>query len=216
MVSKKSIFWQSFLVAVLIFAIGITLGVYFEQIRNDKASIISYSSEISLFDTLSWINLAESSDLSLQEAVRANMEFANKIYNEARELEKYDDSTKMTESIKIIHRRYDLLRTILWINTIKLRKQYPELNYVVYLYKYDSQDIEQRARQATFSRVLIELKERNGDGFVLIPIAVNSNISSLDYLMSHYNLTEVPVILINENIRITEIPTVQELERYLK
>src|SRR3989344_4692104 len=163
LISKKHVFWQAFFVTVLLFLIGLILGVYFE----------------------------------------------------VRELEFLDDSNKITKATKSLHRKYDLLRAILWVNTIKIREDYPDLNSVVYLYIYDTADIEVKSKQIVMSKVLSDLKEKKGKELILIPIAVDSDISSLDYLLQKYDLTEFPIIFINEAYKISDVPSVEELESYL-
>jgi len=213
--SRKHVFWEALLVAILVFGLGIILGVYLEQIRTDQADLIYYQSEVSLFDSLAWINLMDSLEFSSAELVQANLDFADKIYDEARSLEKFDDANKVTQSLKMVHRKYDLQRTVLWMNTIKLKQRASGINDLVYFYIYDTEDIELKAKQIVFSRVLGDLKQKKGNDFVLIPIAVDSDIASLNYLLDFYNVEIFPSILVNEETLITEVPTVGELEAHL-
>src|SRR3989344_3887705 len=116
LISKKHVFWQAFFVTVLLFLIGLILGVYLEQLRSDRLSVDFYESEVSLYDSLLLSDLLESSQISSQEIVEANFDFADRIYFEVRELEFLDDSNKITKATKSLHRKYDLLRAILLVN----------------------------------------------------------------------------------------------------
>ena len=122
----------------------------------------------------------------------------------------------MTDSIKSVHRKYDLLRTLLWMNVIDLKKRCGNIDSIVYFYSYGTDSIEIKSKQAVFSNVLGDLKEKRGNDFVLIPIATNQDIQSLSYLLGAYNIGESPVILINEKVAIYEPKTVSEIESYLK
>lgn len=215
MVSSKHVFWQALLVTILIFALGFILGVYLEQIRSDRSNVLLYESETDLFDTLTFTDLFESHELSCEEMTSMNLRFADKIYTEAQVLEKYDEASKVVDSLKAIHRKYDLLRTVLWINSIKLQEKC-NTNNVVYFYEYNTDDLIKRSKQITFSRVLEDLKQERGEDFVLIPIAVNMEINSLDYLLEYYNVSKFPAVLINGETLVTEVSSVEELEGYLK
>lgn len=62
-----------------------------------------------------------------------------------------------------------------------------------------------------------ELKQNQGDKVMLIPMAGDNNLTSVSIMMNKYNITEseLPVILIDEKIKITELKTIEELEKNL-
>ena len=124
--NKKHVFWQAFFLTILFFFLGLVLGVYLEQLRSDDSNIIFYQSETSLYDSFALSKLLDNSLISCDELADANVNFADKIYEEAKELERFDSSSKLTDSIKIIHRKYDLLRTLLWMNLIEVKEETSE------------------------------------------------------------------------------------------
>ncbi|MFH1325818.1 MAG: hypothetical protein ABIH49_03580 [archaeon] len=212
--SKKHVFWQAFFLTVLFFSLGLVFGVYVEQLREDSLSVTFYNSETSLYDAFALGNLI-GENISCNELMDAHINFADKIYEEARELEKFDEANKLTESVKVIHKKYDLLRTLLWMNVISLREKCPEVNSVVYLYIYDSDDVYIKSNQIVWSRILQDLKEEKSDSIILIPIAVNQDISSLDYLLKKYGVKNYPAVIINGKNIIYSFETAEELENYL-
>ncbi|PIN93651.1 hypothetical protein COU56_03330 [Candidatus Pacearchaeota archaeon CG10_big_fil_rev_8_21_14_0_10_31_9] len=214
--SNKHVFWQALLITFLIFALGLVFGVYIEEIRNDNANTIFYQSETDLFDTLSLAYLLNSQELSCQELGEVYVKFADKIYLEARNVRQFDDSSKITSSTKYIHKKYDLLRTILWINIIDIQKKCPDINSIVYLYEYNTDDLNKKAEQGVFAKILSDLKDKEGNSFILIPIAVDNDIYSLNSFIDSKNIKEFPVIIINDKNYIYNLTTVEELEKYLK
>ena len=67
--------------------------------------------------------------------IDAHIEFANKIYEEAFVLEQYEDSGKITDGFRLAHKKYDLLRTLLWIDATKtIERCRSDLSIFVYLY----------------------------------------------------------------------------------
>src|SRR3989344_2453173 len=145
--SKKHVFWQALFLTGFFFLLGLLFGVYIEQLRGDNFNTAFYESEVSLYDSLALAKLSEGNLSSCEEFKDALVNFADKIYEEARGLERYDEKTKLTESIKSIHRKYDLLRTLLWINIIDAKAKCGEINSVVYLYIYDTEDIGVKSEQ---------------------------------------------------------------------
>ncbi len=100
------------------------------------------------------------------------MIFADKIYEEAKKLERYDNANKITDRVLHLHKRYDLLRTILWNKIIENKAQCnASANTVVYLYNYLTEDIGEISTQKTMSNYLTRLKNENAEIVVLIPIA---------------------------------------------
>ena len=147
--SKKHVFWQAFFLTMLFFALGMVLGVYLEQTRTDNANIVFYQSETSLYDSFALGKLLENPSVLCEDLEMASVDFANQIYEEARELERFDKSNKLTESLKTIHRKYDLLRTLLWMNILETKEKCSGINTVVYLYNYDEEDIDIRSQQCS-------------------------------------------------------------------
>ncbi|HLA23326.1 MAG TPA: hypothetical protein VJZ93_02210 [Candidatus Nanoarchaeia archaeon] len=212
----KHVFWQAFFLTLLFFLMGLVLGIYLEQTRSDDSNFAFYQSETSLYDSFVLGSLIESPIVSCDKIKKEYVNFADKIYYEARELEEDDTSNKITDSAKAIHKKYDLLRTFLWADLIKFKNICGNVNTVVYLYEYDSEKIEVKSKQVVWSRILEELKNSKGEGVILIPIAADQEISSLDYLINIFEIREFPAVIINEENVFYEHKTSEELEKYLK
>lgn len=213
--SKKHVFWQAFFLTILFFFLGLILGIYLEQTRVDNANVAFYQSESSLYDSFALGKLSENPSITCDDLKSASVDFANQIYEEARDLEKFDDSNKLTKSLKVVHRKYDLLRTLLWMNIMSFKESCGEINTAVYLYEYNTENIEIKSKQIVWSRILEDLKNEKGDDLILIPIAVDQNLVSLDYLIKTYELTDFPAVILNEKNIFYEHKTVKELETYL-
>ena len=213
---KRHVFWQALLVTALIFSLGIVFGIYIEQIRADESNILFINSESSLFDTIALISYLDNENISCKELISSQIIFADKIYGEAKLLEEYDESSKITDSLKAVHKKYDLLRTILWINSIKVKEKCSGFNIVVYLYEYNSDDISVKSKQGIWSKVLADLKGIEGNKLILIPIAVDNDVTTLSIMLNHYNIKEYTVVIINEEIVITDVSPAEELEKYLE
>ncbi len=214
--SSKHAFWQALIVAVAVFGVGIVAGFFLESYRADAVKLTLLDSEIRVLDEQLRQRALEQQNASCALAEQSLLDFADRIYLEARELESYDSASKFSKSFDILHRRYDLLRTLLWQDSIQLRERCAlSFHTLVYLYEYDPEDIEMRARQSYYSRMLIEIKERYGGDILLIPIATNMDLSSVDALLTTYNISESPAIFIDDRYAVTTIITREELERII-
>ncbi|MBS3070925.1 hypothetical protein J4407_01330 [Candidatus Pacearchaeota archaeon] len=211
--SKKHVFWQALFLTILFFALGFVMGIYLEQLRVNNVNYLFYQSETSLYDSFALGKLPENPSISCDELKNANVDFANQIYDEAKQLEQFDESSKLTESLNTIHRKYDLLRTLLWMNVINMKQkcQNTSVNTVVYLYEYNTNEIQKKSEQIVWSRILQDLKKEKGDDVILIPIAVDQEIVSLDYLIKTYDVGEYPAVVINEKYVLYELKTTEEL-----
>ena len=191
------------------------IGAGFERGKLDEIEQYYTKSEI-LFMDLFALNERIDSDDTCEVLINSNIQLADNIYAEAFVLEKYEDAGKITEGLRLAHRKYDMLRTYLWMNTIDISgKCKGEFSSVVYLYEYDPDDLAIKATQNVWAKVLFDLKQEKGSEIVLIPIAVNSGLVSLDTLLGDFEISKYPVVIINEEFVVEELSSVEDLEVHL-
>src|SRR3989344_4723671 len=89
---------------------------------------------------------------------------------------------------------------------------------VVYFYNFNEQDINKKAKQNVYSNQLREIKEYKGDKMLLIPIAGNINVSSINLLLDVYDIKEsdLPVIVIDGKIKVMDIKKLEDLKKYFE
>jgi len=217
--SEKNVFWEALLVTVLVFAIGIILGVVLENWRTSKVDDFFQYSEIELLDIKTQNEVYSLGDLDCEFVIKENLLFADRIYEEAKVLIKYDGAARLTDAIKLEHKKYDILRALLWVNSIKIKKECKSRYHnVVYIYDYNDPSLDTGNKQGVFSKLLGDLKEEKGEDMLLIPMAGDNNLSSINILMARYNITEeeLPVILIDEKTKVTEVLTLEELGKLVR
>jgi len=61
--------------------------------------------------------------------------------------------------------------------------------------------------------MLEDMKEKNKDKMLLIPIAGNLDLASIDLILKDYGIEELPVILIDEDEIVSDLITFDELEQ---
>lgn len=214
--SNKNVFWEALIITIFIFGIGILIGIFLENSRADKISDIYLKSEIDLLDVKIQSEILSIRDLNCDKAIEENIKFGDKIYEDAKLLQRYEEASRITEYLREQHRRYDLLRTLFWLNSIKIKEKCgKEFDTLVYLYDYSSENQEEKSKQEVFSRFLEELKAEKGNELLLIPIAKNMNLSSLDLMIDNFDISKTSII-VNEDLVISEINELKKINDYVK
>ena len=192
------------------------IGAAFERNKLDEVEQYYAKSEVLFMDLYALNDRIDSQAETCGVLINTTIELADNIYEEAFLLEKYDNSGKITEGLRIVHRKYDMLRTLLWMNSIKISEKCKgDFNAVVYLYEYDSKDLAKKATQNVWGRLLFDLKQEKGNKILLIPIAVNSDLISLDALIEPFGIRKIPAVVIDETYVIEELSSVEDLKIYL-
>lgn len=219
MKKSRSVFWQALILTAVVFAIGIFLGIAYEGRKLDEVNDYYVLSEIFLMDSFALSKLTDAistGTVGCDVLIEKNIEFADKIYEEAYVLEKYEESGKLSEALKVLHKKYDLLRTLLWINLIDMPYQCKkDISVVVYLYEYETEDLTKKATNKVWEKILFDLKQEMGGKIILIPIAADSGLTSLNLLISQYDIPEYPVVIIDNKV-ISQIDSVDNLRDYFK
>ncbi|MCK4552673.1 hypothetical protein KAT80_00525 [Candidatus Pacearchaeota archaeon] len=216
MANQKYVFLQALIIAFVIFNIGIFLGYKLETSRIDKINNWYLQSEIELLDQRIQKDAFEFLELNCDAMVEENINFADRIYEEAMIINKYEKANRINDDIILQHKRYDLLRTLFWINSMKIKEKCnSDYHNLVYFYQYNDVSIEKKAKQKVFSNLLFQIKEEKKAEIMLIPIAADNNIGSINLLLDKYNITELPTILIDEKIKLTAIGGVEDIREHL-
>lgn len=211
--NSKNAFWQALIFTIIIFIIGIIIGFFLENYRSDKLEVNLINSEINLIDLQLRNDLIGDFNISCQDAKESTFNFADMIYFESSKLEVFESNSKFTKTLFLLHKRYDLLRMMLWNQAMNVKNRCEgDFHIVVYLYEYNVEDIDQKSKQAYFSRALFDLKQKYPEKILLIPMAANTQIESINLVKDKYFLYEFPVIIIDNEKVLYDIESVDELE----
>ena len=214
--SEKHVFWEALLIAIFIFSVGILLGVILENWRTASIEELYFQSELQLLDLRIQSEIFSFKDFDCDNAVQENINFGDKIFEEALLLQELEESQTLTETLKLQHKKYDLLRTLFWVNSIKIKERCRNpFHTVVYIYEYRP-DFDTGARQTAFSKFLSDLKNEVGHEIVLIPIAGNMDLVSTESMMREYGVRRLPVVIVDEEHKIYEIDDLSRIESLVK
>jgi hypothetical protein len=216
MVNSKNAFWQALIVTIFVFVAGLVLGFYIELSNVSKSDFLIRSSEVDFLDQqIKTSQLSSQLNLSCESAKQNLFDFADEIYLDALEFEKEGAQSKLTEEQRdVLHKRYDLLRVNLWLESLKLRDRCNEsFHTVLYFFDYGSSDVDVKSEQTVLSLVLLDLKNKYPDEILLLPIAANLNLGSIDIVKENYNIVDSPSLIIDESLVLNYLVTLEELEQ---
>lgn len=213
--AQKRIFWEALVLSLFVFGLGITLGFFIENSRSQKIDLLYTYSETELLDVRLQSDIFGLALVNCNDSINENMKFADKVYEEAKMLTEYEDAQRLSDSLILQHKKYDLLRASIWINSIKIKENCnASYHNIIYFYQYNEPDVNKKAEQEIFSRVLEEVKSKNQEKVLLLPIAGDLGEVSIQALEKQYNITSLPTVLIDEKVKITELETSEQLEKY--
>lgn len=215
--SKHRIFAETLILTLLIVLIGFFIGFFAESYRTNKIENDYRSFEISSLDiSLQNYYYQIMDEASCEIAVEENFIFADKIYNQGLLIEKYEESSDLSQGILLEKKKYVLLKTQLWLNSILLKEKCNKpFHTVVYVYSQEENDAKQ-AEQNAVSNVLKMLKERKKNDIILLPIAGDLGLDIVDMQLRAYNITYFPSVIIDEKNILEGFHSIEELESYLK
>jgi len=215
--NQKMIFLYALIITLVVFNLGIFMGYMLESSRLDKINILYSNAELELFDQMAQKESLGALNINCKTLVEENIKFGDKVFQEALEIQKYEEANRMSGDIIFQHKRFDLLRTLFWMNSIKIKQNCnSDYHNVVYFYKYNNPSINQESKQKFFSNLLEQIKTKEGEKVMLIPIAGDNDIPSINLLVNQFDITEFPTILIDEKTKLTDIKNASELENFLK
>ena len=215
--SKYKIFIDTLILTILILVIGFAIGFLVESQRINNLSNTYKNFEIKQLDLQLQSYYFESLDKShCNQAIKENLIFADNLYNEGLLIEKYEKANQITPDILTEKKRYVLLKTQLWLNSIKLKRQCNNsFHTIVYVYSQNP-DLIKEAEQSAISKTLKEVKDELNNTIILIPIAGDLQLNSVSMQLRTYNVTSLPAVIIDERKVLEGFHSKQEILDLLK
>ncbi|MEK6908998.1 MAG: hypothetical protein AABX23_03025 [Nanoarchaeota archaeon] len=208
---SKHAFWQALVFTVVVFFFGMLLGFYLELNQSQSIYTDLVNSELNILDEQVRQRLITDSNLSCELGKESLFTFADKIYDDAIDLEEVDGTGRIGD-LTVLHKRYDLLRTLLLLEAEKLKERcLQDFHIVTYLYYYNVENIDISSKQNYLSNLVFDLKTENPDEVILIPIAIDTDVASVDLLVKSLDSKTYPMIIVNKELIITDLIGFEQL-----
>lgn len=217
MQTRYRVFLESAIVALLMLLIGFAVGLYIESLRTDAIVKNVQAYELQALDLKLqnyYYQIMDSA--SCEQAIKQNFIFADDIYSKGLDLEKYEEANQISDSLRLEKKRYVLLKTELWLNSLLLKEKCGEpFDTIVYFYAGEPDNSALVARQKILSNVLSTVKEKHGNSIVLLPIAADLGLGAVDLQLRLHNITSLPSVLVNEKVLVEGFSGFVEIEKAL-
>lgn len=208
-----NVYLKAVVPTVFLLLIGIMIGIWIDNYRLASARKAVSESEIDWNDAqLLHIYLGNLGKDDCELAFNQNLEYNNKIYEKGMEIEKVMKANVFTPEVKQEWKRYVLLQTQFWFNSIELKERC-DLQYqnVVHLYRLENLPQEEFINNKVQSSVLLELKERCGNKIMLIPLTTDLDLVSVETIVKQYNIEQFPAVIVDEKYVFQGLTSLEEL-----
>jgi hypothetical protein len=215
---EKGPYLRAAVLSVLIFLSGIMFGVFLDNFRLSEIRKQISQIEVSSNDAmLLSLFLQKFGKNSCDKALDINLRFNERIYKEGEQIEEAFKANRFTPELEQEWRKYILLQTQFWFNSIELKKNC-NFNYsnVVHLFKLKTEDIKERAVNKLQSEIMLSLKQKCGNKIMLIPLTTDNNLSVVDAIIAKYNITKLPAIIINEEKIFQGLTSLEKINQITK
>jgi len=194
-------FIEALVITLILFIMGFLLGFSLESARNAELTEYYNSTKSDLGLLESQLKSLDVDDEECSKLITQNFELGNRIYEQALIFQDYETAAIFTKSELVEeHRKFDILKTIYWINSIGIKKTCGDDSFetIVYLYEYPATQIEEISKQRVMEKISQEVRSNTKES-ILIPIAKNLEISELTELIKQYDkVNESVLLIINE------------------
>lgn len=215
--NEKSAFGKALVWTVVLFLIGVSLGVFIESWRTQSVKDRYEELEFELLDAklrTDFYRLMEQDFCSI--AIDDNLEFSDRIYEEGKKIDVYEKFNRLGDGLREEKQKYTLLKTEFWLNSILLKERCnADYSTVVYFYKDEPLTDEEKQMQNVQSRILGELKAKYGADIMMIPLPIDLGASVVDSFVLFHDIDTVPTVLINEEIKLEGLHDLEEIEKLI-
>ncbi|MBT6995378.1 hypothetical protein HN865_03490 [Candidatus Woesearchaeota archaeon] len=215
--NEKSAFGKALVLTVILFLVGVSLGVFIESYRSNSIKDQYEELEFELLDSKLRTNFYQLMGEDFCDiAVEDNLAFSDRIYEEGKKIEVYAKFNRLGDKLIEEKKKYTLLKTEFWLNSILLRDKCNEdYETVVYFYLDDPQEDNIKQSQNVQSRILGDLKEKYGSEIMLIPLPTDLDVSVVNAFVELNDITMFPTILINEEIKLEGLHNLEDIEKLI-
>jgi len=212
--NHKSVFLKAAIYTIIIFLLGVILGFVLEEQRvssiEERYQDIELQWQDARIQSMYFQNLGKD---KCDQAINENIIFSDEVYELGKKIESYEEANTLTGEMLLEKKRHALFKTQFWLNNMVLKEKCnPNYINVVYFFK-NNPNIDEKQKQYTQSDILRKIKENHGHNVMLIPLPIDMNISMINIFKDQFEINIVPTILINENIKLEDIKSYEEINK---
>lgn len=214
----RRVYIQAGIFSLFVFLIGIMIGVWIDNARLGSIRSALSEADINSYDARLLNNyLQKFGKIYCDVALEQNLAYNDKIYEEGKKIEKKIDANIFTPEIEQEWRRYTLLQTQFWLNSVELKEKCGfDYHTVVHLSRHTNTTTAEEISNKVQSSVLLDLKEKCGKKMMLIPITVDTNLIVVDAIVKQFGVSDYPAVIIDEDFVFQGMTTEEKLNELLR
>jgi len=215
--NEKSAFGKALVWTIILFLVGVSLGVFIESWRTQSVKDRYEELEFQLSDSKLRTDFYRLMDQDFCEiAIDDNLKFSDEIYEEGKKIDIYEKFNRLGDKLVSEKKKYTLLKIDFWLNSILLRdKCDADYDTIIYFYRDKPLTDEEKQMQNVQSKILSDLKEKYGADIMLIPLPIDLDASVVDSFVLLNDIREMPTILINEKIKLEGLHNLEDIEKLI-
>lgn len=214
-----NVFIKAFLLTVIVFSAGIFVGVFLDNSRVEDIREIITKQDLAFNDArlqnLYYQTFSNDTEFC-DAALKSNIDFSYRIFEEGKELERFEAINRFAPQLVQQKKRYALLQLQFWMNSVYLKEKCGK-DYITLLYFYSHYNESAATDQNVQSRIILDLVEKCGpEKFLSAPLPADLDIGMINLLKEKYGITTTPAVLINEKTVLQGLQSKEELEKYVE
>ncbi len=213
-----NVYAKAAIATTVVFISGIVFGMWLDETRlsSVRNTITKIETDLSDARLLSEYIQKLGGD-ACNSALSQNLAFNQKIYQDGLSIENAIEASGMTPDLEQEQRKYVLLQTTFWLNSIELKYKC-SFNYSNVVHLFDQKDLtrEEAIDNKLQSGVMLDLKEKCGSKIMLIPLAADLDLSVTDAIIKQHNIQKLPAVMIDSDKIFQGVTSLDELNNVTK
>lgn len=219
MVDKmRRVYIQAGILSLLVFFIGIMAGIWIDNARLGGIRSSLSESDINSYDArLLNAYLQRFGKEYCSVALEQNLAYNERIYNEGSKIESKISANIFTPEVEQEWRRYTLLQTQFWLNSVELKEKCNfDYHTVVHLFRQKNTTTAEEINSKVQASVLLDLKEKCGNKIMLIPITKDTNLIVVEAIAKQFDISEYPAVIVDESFVFQGVTTQDKLNELVQ
>lgn len=214
----RKVYIQAGILSLFVLLIGIMIGIWIDNYRLGSIRSALSEADINSYDArLLNSYLQRFGEEYCNVALEQNLAYNNKIYEEGKKIEDKLDANTFNPDVQQEWRRYTLLQTQFWLNSIELKEKCGfDYHTVVHLFRQKNTTIGEEVNNKVQSSVLLDLKEKCGNKIMLIPITADTNLIVVTAIAKQFDISEYPAVIVDESFVFQGVTTADKLNELLQ
>ncbi len=214
----RKVYIQAGILSLFVFFIGVMIGIWIDNtrlgnIRSALSEVDINSYDARLLNTYLQRFGKEYCDVALEQ----NLAYNDKIYEDGRKIEDKINANIFTPEVEQEWRRYTLLQTQFWLNSVELKEKCGfDYHTVVHLFRQKNTTTAEDINNKVQASVLLDLKDKCGNKMMLIPITVDTKLIVVEAVAKQFDISEYPAVIVDESFVFQGVTTKDKLNELLQ